>query len=245
MEQYYRLGKFAKEFNHQNLLSSIQNEFGYLYPKEEMDELGLKLQITIKKSLPMYLHGYVLSSALDKYLRNYKGKITILETGTARGFSSIIMAKMLKKYSMEGTIHTLDLTGHYDKIFGNCIKAAKLQRHISRRECLEEWQKMEDTYIKFYQGDSIKTLQTLELPRINFAFLDGHHIYDYVKFELEYVSQRQQSGDIIVCDDYTLEQFPEIVKAIDNFVKNDLYNMKTFYGNDGNKSRGYVYLVRK
>lgn len=88
-----------------------------------MDNLGLKLQITIKQSLPLYLHGYLLSSALDKYLRNNKNPITILETGTARGFSAIVMSQMLEKYQREGTIHTLDLIEHYEPVFDNCLLA--------------------------------------------------------------------------------------------------------------------------
>ena len=42
-----------------------------------------------------------------------------------------------------------------------------------------------------------------------------------------------------------ISQLDSEITKLDNFIKNDLYNMKTFYGNDGNKSRGYVYLVRK
>lgn len=110
---------------------------------------------------------------------------------------------------------------------------------------MADWRKLEEKYIKFYPGDSKKTLSKLELPRINIAFLDGHHIYSYVKMELEYVDQRQKSGDVIICDDYTEEQYPEIVKAINEFSKLGRYHCKKFYGNDGIKSRGYVYMIRK
>lgn len=243
---FLRLGKFARNFNHRIFLESLKHEFNYLPNKNFIDKLGFELQVTVKKSRPMYLHGYLLACALHKYLlKNTQIPITILETGTARGFSSLILAKMLEHNQRNGTIHTLDLALHEDYVFNNCWKAVKMRRPVSRKECLIEWQDTCDKYIKFYGGDSKKTLEELELPRIHMAFLDGYHTYEYVKMELEFVKDRQEAGDIIVCDDYTAEQYPEIVKAIDEFTQENLYQMKIFYGNDGLKSRGYVYLVRK
>ena len=213
-----------------------------------MDNLALQLQITQKKSRPLYLHGYVISSALQDYLSNNINNlqnINILETGTARGFSAIVMSKILQNNNILGTVNTLDLIPHQKKVFGNCFPAVRLQRHLSREEILKPYQMLVDKYIKFYDGDSMEILNNLTLDRIHFAFLDGHHIYSYVKFELDYVSQRQESGDIIICDDYTKEQFPGIVQAIDEFIEKGLYNYKIFYGDDGIKKRGYVYLKKK
>ena len=56
---------------------------------------------------------------------------------------------------------------------------------------------------------------------------------------------KQQTGDVIVCDDYTITQFPGICKAIDEFLAKGKYDSKIFYGNDGKKNRGYVYMVKK
>ena len=63
--------------------------------------------------------------------------------------------------------------------------------------------------------------------------------------ELEFTESKQQLGDVIVCDDYTKTQFPEIVKAVDEFIKKGNYDYKIFYGDDGHKKRGYVYLSKK
>ena len=62
---------------------------------------------------------------------------------------------------------------------------------------------------------------------------------------LNYVEKNQLSGDIIICDDYTLNQFPEICQAIDNFLKSGKYEYQIFYGDDGTKKRGYVYMKKK
>ena len=95
---YYNLSDFAKTFNYGPILNEVKDYFGYLHDKEEMDDVGLKLQICFKLSKPMYLHGYVITSALYKYLTdNTHTDINIFETGTARGFSSVMMAKILEK----------------------------------------------------------------------------------------------------------------------------------------------------
>jgi len=248
---YLQLGEYAKNYDHSQFLEEIEQYFGFLYKKDEMDYIGIHLQVVDKGqhgSKPMYLHGYVLSSALNKYINDNKENLTdltILETGTARGFSAIVMAKMLEKYNLNGIIHTTDLIPHDTPQFENCLKAALLQRHISRVECIQEWSNISEKYIQFHSGDSTQILNNLNLNRIHFAFLDGAHYYENVKHELEYVCNRQLSGDVIVCDDYTLTQFPGICKAIDEFLGKDLYNYKVFYGNDGRKLRGYVYMIKK
>ena len=212
-----------------------------------MDNIGLKLQICDKGktgSKPMYLHGYVITSALHKYLSdNNVDNITILETGTGRGFSSVCMAKILNKFNVYGTINTIDLNNTFD----NCLKCSELGRKITIKECVEEWKSLVDKYINFINGNSNKKIIELNnsIDRIHFAFLDGAHFYQNVKNELEFTESKQQSGDIIICDDYTITQFPEICKAIDEFVAKGKYEHKIFYGNDGTKKRGYVYMIKK
>lgn len=242
--KYYELSKFAKTFNYGNILEEVKDYFGYIHDKDEMDDIALKLQICMKSSKPMYLHGYVISSALYKYLSDHSGldDIVILETGTARGFSSVVMASVMNLKNMNGTIYTTD---HNDR-FDNCLKASQLKRKITLEECVEEWKDLVQKYITFKKGDSNKILNSLDtsLSRIHFAFLDGAHFYDYLKKELDFVASKQQVGDVIVCDDYTEKQFPGICKAIDEFLKKGNYEHRVFYGDDGTKKRGYVYMRR-
>ena len=78
----------------------------------------------------------------------------------------------------------------------------------------------------------------------HFAFIDGAHDYNNVKYELNFIKNKQTSGDIIICDDYTLNQYPDIIRAVNEFIDEKIYNYKIFYANDGNKNRGYVYLKK-
>ena len=244
VDEYLKIHEFAKNFNYGNILNELEDYFGFIYNKDEMDNIGLKLQICVKSSKPMYLHGYVLTSSLNKYISdNNFNNITILETGTARGFSSICMSKILDKFGISGQINTIDHVNTFD----NCLKASQLGRSITVNECVEEWKYLVSKYINFINGNSNQVIKELEdkVERINFAFLDGAHFYNDLKNELEFTESKQNIGDVIVCDDYTKSQFPEICKAIDEFLSKNKYNFKIFYGNDGIKKRGYVYMIKK
>jgi hypothetical protein len=243
-EEYLNVWDYAKNYDHSKILKEINDYFGFIYDKDEMDELGLYLQICIKKSRPMYLHGYVLTSALNKYIENNDlDNFIILETGTARGFSSLCMAKILEKFNKEGSIYTIDIENYNNSQYWNCILDDE-GKH-TKPQLLDKWGKTRDRYLKFKMGDSKNVLNELNLDRIHFSFLDARHNYEYVKMEIDFVQNKQISGDVIVCDDYTESQYPGIVKAIDEFLEKGLYNHKIFYGNDGTKKRGYVYMIKK
>ena len=108
--------------------------------------------------------------------------IVILETGTARGFSSLCMAKALNDSKISGSILTFDVLPHTKKIYWNCI-TDHLEGPITRQELLEPWKQLVNNYIIFHQGYSNIELKKIGLQRINFAFLDGSHTYKDVLFE--------------------------------------------------------------
>ena len=52
-------------------------------------------------------------------------EITILETGTARGYSSICMSKALNDRKQKGKIFTIDILPNNKKMYWNCIEDHK------------------------------------------------------------------------------------------------------------------------
>ena len=66
---------------------------------------------------------------------------------------------------------------------------------------------------------------------------------------MDWSRDRQAKGDVIVCDDYTTyhsgrQQYPGIIRAVDEFVEENNYKHNIYYGDDGDKERGYVHLVK-
>ena len=66
------------------------------------------------------------------------------------------------------------------------------------------------------------------MEKINFAFIDGMHDYYNIKKELNFVKERQSIGDIIICDDYDLDKFEGVVKALNDEDFSKKYNMLDF-----------------
>lgn len=210
-----------------------------------LNDLALQTQVTIKKSKLCYAHGRLLYTTLADYLlRNTnkldKEKIFILETGTARGFSAICMAKALEDYNRDGLILTFDLLPHSTKMFWNSISDIE-NGSQTRAELLNNWKNLCQKYILFHQGNTRIELPKIHLDRIHFAFLDGAHTYDDVMFEFDQIKNKQNSGDIIVYDDYNYKKFPGIVKAVDEICKNNNYNKEII---SSLNNRSYVVAIK-
>ena len=205
-----------------------------------INDLALLTQITKKSTELNFNHGFLLHEYLKKYLSNSnEKKIYIVETGTARGFSSIVMSYLLSKYDIEYEIHTIDILPHKTKMYWNCI-SDPINGKVSREELLIDYKK----YVKniyFHEGQSKDVLKKLNLDRVHFAFIDGEHDYSDIKHEYEYVKKRNSKGDIIFCDDYIHGRFDGIVKFINEIKNQNLYKVDV---QDSNPDRGYAILER-
>ena len=205
-----------------------------------INDLALLTQITKKSTELNFNHGFLLHEHLKKYLSNSnEKKIYIVETGTARGFSSIVMSYLLSKYDIEYEIHTIDILPHKTKMYWNCI-SDPINGKVSREELLIDYKK----YLKnihFHEGQSKDVLKKLNLDRVHFAFIDGEHDYSDIIHEYEYVKKRNSKGDIIFCDDYIHGRFDGIVKFISEIKNQNLYKVDV---QDSNSDRGYAILER-
>jgi predicted O-methyltransferase YrrM len=221
-------------------IDMVEKEAGFAIDKQWLDELGLHTQVVIKTSPICYQHGRVLYSALREYLaRSGEEVINIVETGTARAFSSIVMAKALSDAGNHGRIITFDLLPHDRKIYWNCID--DLEGMKSRRELIAPWAPYVDKHIYFLEGDSRIQMSRFKMGRINFAFLDGAHTLKDVMAELSLVAPLQKGGDMIVFDDYSPTIFPGLVEAVDEGCRLYKYSMNVIRSKG---DRAYV-IARK
>lgn len=226
-------------------VESFEAECGFAIDKMWLDELAFHTQVVIKKSPLCYAHGRVLYSSLSRYLalgptKSKNERITIWETGTARGFSAICMAKALSDQGRPGIIITFDVLPHRTPMFWNCIDDHSGPK--TRAELLKPWQNLLREHVLFHQGDTRVEMAKLQADRIHFAFLDGAHTFDDVIFEFEQVRERQESGDVIVYDDYTPEKFPGLVRAIDKICAGCGYDCNILRASE---DRGYVVATRR
>jgi predicted O-methyltransferase YrrM len=99
----------------------------------------------------------------------------VVETGTNRGFSTIVLAQALVDSGCRGAVHTVDI----DPVVVEKAKENLDQAGLRSR-------------VVFHVGDSVAFLQDLvaEVDRIDFAFLDSRHEADVVLREFESILPR-------------------------------------------------------
>lgn len=243
-DEYLELAEKVKSKQYPEI-DNYEKTTGFAIDKKWLDELALHTQIVIKKSELCYAHGRVLYSALSEYLntipmQKVDERITIWETGTALGFSSLCMAKALQDQKRSGLILTFDVLPHKTPMYWNCIDDLNGPR--SRAELLEPWKALVENYVVYHQGDSKLSMPKVEAGRVHFAFLDGAHTYEDVMFEFEQVRDNQLSGDIIVYDDYTPDQFPGLVSAVDEITNMHGYDCIKL---QGHSTRGYAVTIKR
>lgn len=215
LDDYRKLADKVKNRKCQEV-DKFETKKGFRINKAWIHKLALNTQVVIKGSELNYAHGRVLYSELRNYLnkQNKLKNISIIEIGTARGFSSLCMAKALQDSNVEGSIITFDVLPHRRRMIWNCI-ADHIIGPQTREQLLKPWSDLMERYITFVEGYSQIELPKICKSRINFAFLDGAHTFNDVMFEFKAIKDYQKKGDIIIFDDYNKIKFPEIVKAVD------------------------------
>ena len=179
-----------------------------------LHDLALLTQITIKKSELCYEHGRLLYAAVSHYIRTRcRDHLTIVETGTARGFSALCLAKALADGGASGKIVSFDVLPHDQRIFWNCIR--DVDGPATRAELLSAYAALIEAHVIFHRGDTRRELAKMSFPRIHVAVLDSVHTYDHVLAEFAAIRGRQRPGDLLFFDDYTPDAYPGVVKAAD------------------------------
>lgn len=219
-------------------IDELEARLGYAIERDWINELALHTQIVKKKSPLNYSHGRLLYSLLRRMIADrHLGFVTVLETGTARGFSAVCMAKALADSNCDGRILTLDVLSHHKRQIWNCIDDHDGPK--SRAEILAPWENL-TRKITFVQGDTQYILPRLGIDRINFAFLDAQHIESSVLHEFSIVSDLQKAGDMIVFDDVSEHAFAGVAKAVSLIEKSAPYSVERLLSPDG---RGYAWAT--
>lgn len=198
---------------------------GFDLDRTWLETLALKTQVVIKSSPINWQHGRLLYATLRNYLESVRGEpnlITVFETGTARGFSALCMARALIDGQASGVVISVDIISHNTEIFWNSISDADGKK--TRAALIQDWAE-ELNRVVFLQAWSEDVVDGLGVNRINFAFLDAQHEYRDVLREMAYVMARQESGDVIVFDDVTVGVFDGVVRAVEELRHSGSYEV--------------------
>ena len=211
--EYQRLWTEARNQSYP-VVDRYEEACGAAIDPEWFHQLALLTQVPVKPSAICYQHGRLLYATLVHYIRTRThDHLTIVETGTARGFSAMCMAKALNDTGASGKIVSFDVLPHETRILWNCVRDVEGPR--TRAELLHDYAGLIERHVIFHRGDTKRELAKMSVPRVHFAFLDSVHSYDHVMAEFSSIHDRQAAGDILVFDDYTPDAYPGVVKAAD------------------------------
>jgi predicted O-methyltransferase YrrM len=213
--------KYLPKMHESNFASEIDSK-----TLSWIDTLALQTQVSIKKSHLDWTHGYFLYKLILEQLKNSKKKeITVFESGTAKGFSSLVMAKAICDAKKIPKILTIDLIDGNKSMYWNALGDERGRK--TRPELLYNYQDLLK-YIEFKKLRSSK-LKVNSYSNIFFdiAFLDAAHTFKDVKKEFQIVEKRLNNGGIIIFDDYDLLKYPGIVKFINSLDKNRITLVKS------------------
>jgi Methyltransferase domain len=213
-EAYLRLAAEARAQSFP-VMDEFERRMGFALDAAWMHELALHTQVAVKRSAICYQHGRLLYAVVRDYARRSGAPaLHLLETGTARGFSSLCMARALEDAGAHGTIVSFDVLPHTVPMYWNCVD--DLDGPRTRARLLAPWNALVERYVLFHQGDTLREMPKLHQSRIHVAYLDGQHTYQHVLEEFGHVTERQRPGDIACFDDYSEADFPGVVKAVDD-----------------------------
>ena len=194
----------AVESDAQNLMDSDADLSDF---KALVLQLGISIKPTLNDvsyALRLFRETRDLASKLDR-------PITVFETGTAKGFSSLTMSlAMDKKHG--GAVHTIDILPHSKELYWNAY-GDKTHGKRSRLGLVSKWPELA-ARVEFHEGETETVIRNLDLPQIDLAFLDAQHDYQSVMSEFRYVSARQVASSVIVLDDVDESKFPGIFRAV-------------------------------
>lgn len=131
---------------------------------------------------------------------------TVLDIGTARGFSAITMARALIDANLEGKVLTVDVIDHQSRLKWHVEKQDSkdplVSMYISRAEVWGRWFSEEAGLVTAISGKSQEVLVNWGFGSIDVAFIDGEHTYEAVKRDLALLDNLMTPEGVIVLDDY-------------------------------------------
>ena len=173
----------------------------------------------------------------------FKKPKNFLEVGvfhgvTARNVCELLYSIHKDQFKYIGVDLFGENEGNVDEIIPNTVFSNPFKqiyfKYIIRQdpyslEAVETLLKKFKDNIKLIKGDSNKVLKTIDMSKIDYAFIDGGHQYLTVKNDLLNVEEIIKNNGTILCDDYDLTYAPGVKKAIDEFVASNNYKVEILF----------------
>ena len=202
-----------KEISIQNFINNLKID---IPPEKEFLKLSQISPVNPKRnenSIINFERGMLLYALITKI----KPK-TVLEIGTAEGYSTLCMAWAMTENKIEGKIFTVDPKSHQQAIERR-IKINENDEPINMILSTDElWNKFASQEwidkIEVITGYSEEVLKSKQFPEIEFCYIDGSHVYEAVKHDFYAFLQTASENFSLLFDDYTTNENKDVAKVI-------------------------------
>ncbi len=231
-EQYDRVILYDRAFeterkNNYPHVSYYEEHHGFAINKDKLENAARYLACPLKVNPPCWQHGRIIYTTLRSYFaRQVSDDFTLLDVGTAKGFSALCALWALHGAQRAGIVSSVDVIDPEERTFRNTVLDTNGPKTL--HEMLVSWP--EASSIKFSQKTGVDWIRD-HTGRVHFAFLDGKHTEQVVRLELMLLTPRQERGDIVILDDV---QIPGVAKAMSLLTKS--YRFQTIVAIPGKRA---------
>jgi predicted O-methyltransferase YrrM len=190
-------------------IDAIEAEYEHAIDRERLLDAARVLACPVKAHAPCWQHGRLLYAVLRSYVANRVGPFNVLDIGTAKGFSALMMRWALDDSGVDGAVTTLDVLDPKARVRRNSV--IELNGYKTLAEFLTPYSG--GYRITCRQSTGVDYLLT-HGDRIHFAFVDGKHTGEVVAQEARLLSKVQLAGDVIVFDDVHLADVRAAVETV-------------------------------
>jgi hypothetical protein len=222
-----------KEISIKNLIKNLEIE---IPDEKEFLKLSKIAPVNPKHSqggIVNYERGMLLYALITKY----KPK-TVLEIGTAEGYSTLCMAWAMTDNKINGKIFTIDPKSHHLSIERSIILEDEkiIKKKLSTEELWNKFAKPEWVEkIQVISGYAGEILNNNKFPKMEFGYIDGAHFYEAVKHDFYQFLKLADDKFSILFDDYVTGRSDGVSKVIDEEIANNFDT--TFIKTDAKKHR--------
>ena len=115
-----------------------------------------------------------------------------------------------------------EMTSKHNKISNplkNLLYNVIFKENLNSLKSVNKLLKKFNNRVKLYKGLSDEILPKIDIPEIDFVFLDGGHSYETVKNDLFLILKSIKKNKVIICDDYDQKNYG-VKKAVDEIINN-------------------------